>query len=528
MRLLRHPARRSWLTIHPPGFVLAGLTTAALLLFSLSCSPPPVRHITLIHHNDFHAADLPHDVVGEDGGRITLLGAAGLKGLAEAVEDTAAATLWLHAGDEYSGGVLSTLTEGGSQIALARRMGYDVFELGNHEFDYGPDRAAAFRDSAGIPVLGGANLFYENGRPFARSTLDTTIGGVPMRIIGLLPPDLIQLTGKHAHEGLRVTDPDSAVRRLLPRKSRLAVVLSHMGFQRDSLLATRVPEVDVIIGGHSHTVLRRPRLVGPGGEAPGEALTGDGERQRLPGTVIAQAGAHGAWLGVLSLDVRRGDVVSAAGRLLPNDGSLAPPDSALAAFVEAMDRRLASRLDEPIATVAEPLTRSWNRESAMGRWQTDAFRAATGAEIAFQNPGGLRRDWLPGPLTLRDLWETNPFSNTLIVFEMNGEELKRALEHIAGGSFEGLLVSGLTATFDLAEHTVREIMVGGRPLDPEATYRVVTNNYVFGHFEDFFGMPQGERKFNDTGLIDRDALAQAAREQGTIRAPKDVRIRYVE
>ena len=107
------------------------------------------------------------------------------------VRDTIDNALWLYAGDEYMGDPMCSITKGSSQIQICRRLDIDIAVLGNHEFDYGVERAAAFRDSISIPVLGGANLVFKaNGNPFAITHYDTTVASVPMRIIGLVPPGL--------------------------------------------------------------------------------------------------------------------------------------------------------------------------------------------------------------------------------------------------------------------------------------------------------------------------------------------------
>lgn len=503
------------------------LLWVALLIISMviiACNIEP-HHLTILHHNDFHAANSPFKVITAAGDTVTIQGSAGLLGLAKAIRDTAHNSIWLYAGDDYTGTPISSMTKGSSQIQIIRRLSIDVAVLGNHEFDYGTERAEAYRDSIGIPVLGGASLLYQNGKPFALTHYDTTIAEVPIRFIGLLPTALHKLTRKEATGRLKILKPADAVRNLLPDRKCLVVVLSHLGYDDDCSLARQVPEVDVIVGGHQHIALQTPHLIGHDGRLPDSLLTGDNSKNRLPGVVIVQAGSKGHYLGVLNLAVDDGDVISASGKLLANDGSLAKSDLELARFVETLETAYTQSLNDTIGWLVEPMT--CNRhdiENSMGRWVTDGYREATGAQIGFQNPGGLRRDFQAGPLKVRDIWEANPFGNTLVIFEISGAELDEVMKHLATDPLENLLASGLTVSLDMIKKNAEQLRVNGRPVARDQMYRVVTISYIMGHFESFFGVALGQRFVYNTGLIDRDVLIEKAKREKPISPPEDERI----
>lgn len=496
---------------------------AFLLLLSLTSCAAPARRIVILHHNDFHSWNTPWDAVTSKGDSITIQGAGGLNGLARAVMDTSAPAIWLFAGDEFTGTAVSSLTEGASQIQVAGRLGSQIVVLGNHEFDHGLARAEAYRDSIGKVVLGGANLRYRDGRPFTTEFYDAELGGVPFRIIGLVPPNLHLLASGSA--GLEVLEPETAIRKFLPSKNRATIILSHMGVERDSMLAANVPEIDLIVGGHTHATLRKPILIG-GGRSMNDSLP-EFTSGRIPGTLIVQAGAKGIYLGYLSMVIENGDVTDAAGWLLLNDGATAAPDADLAAVAQEIDDRMTGGMKEVIAALTEPLTRQ-GFESTLGRWEADIFRLATGADVAFQNPGGLRRELAAGSLTIRDVFEVNPFGNTLVVFPMTGAELRKVLEKLAADPREYLQASGISATIDLSLKGVADITVGGTPIEAGKSYSVATNSYVWSQFESYFGFERGDRKMTDGGKLDRDIIAEAARKQATISAPQDVRLQYVE
>ena len=504
--------------------ILFPLYMVYFILFS-SCAQQSLQ-ITLLHHNDFHAANTPF-TAKLDTSKYNINGIAGLKGLASAVQDTSAPSMWLFAGDEFTGTPISSMTKGASQIQILQNLGIDVAVIGNHEFDYGTSRAHAYCDSIGVPVLGGANLINPDGTPFTTEFYDTNIGDVPVRIIGLVPPNLYALTGDNATGHLEVLDLAESVRKHLPTPDRLTIALTHVGLPNDVELAEKVPEIDVIIGGHQHAIVEKPIVVSTGGVLEGDDIYGDG-KSRIPGVLVTQAGQRGIFLGVLSLAVKKGDIVAVSGQLLMNDGTLAEPDPKIQKIVDSLEDEFTKSLTDTIAILSADLTRKpWGEESVLGRWITDAYRSATNSEIAFQNPGGIRKNLDAGPLTKRDIWEVNPFGNSLVQFEITGEELSTVFSHIVSMKNEPLVVSGITVTVNKSDLKASDLIINGTPVNPTDTFKVVTNSYVFGHFEKFFGIEKGDRWFYDTGFVDRDILVEAAQKAGTISPLEDLRLKIV-
>lgn len=297
-----------------------------------------------------------------------------------------------------------------------------------------------------------------------------------------------------------------------------------MGLVSDTALARTVPEIDLIVGGHKHAVLHHPMLIGTQGLLCDSLLTGDG-KHRIPGCLVLQAGARGFYLGVLSLLVRAGDIVSASGELLRNDGSAALPDTALANYIESLEESFTQTLDDTIALLTEPLYNyPYGEETSMGRWVTDAFRIRTGVDLAFQNPGGLRKTIDAGRITARDIWEACPFGNSLVIFELTGAEVQQVVDHLADEPREPLLVSGLTVRLDRREKRGIDLKISGMPVDPDIKYRAVTISYIIGHFKEYLGLELGNRYIYDTGILDRDLLIEAARSDSLIVPPVDRRI----
>jgi len=224
---------------------------------------------------------------------------------------------------------------------------------------------------------------------------------------------------------------------------------------------------------------------------------------------------------------RRLNAVSAAGKLLPNDGSLVEVDSSLARYVEQLDTDFTRSMDDTIAFLEAPLlNRPYGEETSMGRWVTDAFRDAFGADLAFQNPGGLRKTINAGPVKIRDIWEACPFGNSMVIFELTGSEVIKLMDHLSSNPREALHVSGLTGVIDYPNKKSSDLKIGGQAIATEKKYKAVTLSYLTGHFEAYFGLKLGDRYLYDTGQIDREVLIEAARTEKTIVPPSDARLRY--
>ena len=284
----------------------------------------------------------------------------------------------------------------------------------------------------------------------------------------------------------------------------LVVVLSHIGVDNDIALAERVPGIDLIVGGHSHTRLT--------------------EARKVNGTWIVQAGSYGRSLGVVDLTVDNDTIASFHYELrdLTPETATVPPDRDLQALVDGYSARIDTVYGEVLTTASTTLTRSYNHESPLGRWVTDALRDGTGADVAFYNGGGLRADLAAGPVTKGSVFNCFPFGNAVMQFEMSGQGLMGViLGNLAADATESrgfLSASGLTWTWHLRNGApeVVEARVGGAPLDLTRTYRIVATSYITEQWQKHLGVEP--HHLESRGYTDFDA-AVAFAAQGPIRDP---------
>jgi 2',3'-cyclic-nucleotide 2'-phosphodiesterase (5'-nucleotidase family) len=475
-----------------------------LLLLVFSTGLWAAEHIRILHWNDFHAQNMPK-IYKRHKKTMRLGGAAVLKAYLEKYGQGKPWVVSVHAGDEFQGTPISTLSRGMSQIEMLNLMRPDVFTLGNHEFDYGRDRLASELKLLKIPVIS-SNIFDKRtGRLFVRPYLIKKVDGVRLGFIGVITPDLFGLTLPRNVRDLEILSPEKTVTKymhVIRDSVDLIVVVSHMGVRRDKELAARVPGIAVIIGGHSHTVLKQPKIVN--------------------GTLICQAGAHGTYLGKLDLwvDTKRDTIVRFNEKLIPMLTDSIQPDPVVAKKVAELEKEVSKKLDVVIAQLKTNWIRGRERaESNIGDWETDAMREAAKTDVAFQNSGGMRKDLYAGPIRKRDFWEINPFGNYLVTFRVTGKELRQILETDVNGKGEFLQVSGLKFTYDSRRpvgHRVLSVWVHGKPLRDSMTYSVCTNNFLAAQMYRNFGIPPQGHPLTRIPGIDRDIFIRAAEKQKVI------------
>ena len=271
------------------------------------------------------------------------------------------------------------------------------------------------------------------------------------------------------------------------------VVLSHSGYNRDMELAASVPGIDVIVGGHSNTLLSntQERAVGP---YPTWVNGPDGGK-----TAIVQAYAYGKFLGELNVTWDdAGQVASAVGEPIVMDSAVAEDAATkqkIAALAEPLDEIRNTVIGATNAAIDGSRDNCRARECQMGNLVADAMLARAedqGIRIAIQNGGGLRASINAGEVTMGEVLAVLPFQNTLSTFQLKGADIVAALENgvsqveDGGGRFPQ--VAGLKLTWNRSMPAnggrITSVEVrdegGFAPIDPDKIYGVVSNNFMRG------------------------------------------------
>lgn len=458
--------------------------------------------LTILHINDFHSRFQPitgsnSDCNAEDDAAGECFG--GIARLKTAIDQRRGAregenVLLLSAGDNFQGSLFYTQYKAEAVTTFFNEMGFDVVATGNHEFDDGPEELARLIDLADYPIVGG-NFDVSN-----EPALDGKISGVIVLNVG---GERVAVIGATTIDTPEIASPgDTVVFQSVEDYVRGAVgaleeagvnkiiVLSHIGYNEDQALAGAVPGVDVVVGGHSHTLLSNS-VEGAAGPYPTLVANPDGKD-----VAVVQAGEYGKYLGEITVTWNDdGDVVSAEGEPMLVDASVTPDDGFVAKVAE-LSGPLEDLKSEVIGTATAPIEGSREvcraMECAMGNLVSDALLdrvADQGVSIAIQNGGGLRASIDAGEITMGEVLTVLPFSNTLATFELSGADIVASLENgvsdIEGGAGRFPQVAGLKYSFDQSQPAGErisdvQVMQDGAwaPIDPEATYGVVTNNYV--------------------------------------------------
>lgn len=441
--------------------------------------------LTILHTNDMHTRFLAEEASWFRTDPKPLVG--GMVALKDRVDRERAAALErgdgalvVDAGDWLTGTPLSDIecegARGGAFIEMMNAIGYDAATIGNHEFDNGLATIPKLIGIAGFDVVS-ANLLVDGQRLAPAPWKIVESGGLRVGVVGLILDDLAKEVAKSQMAGVTVAPVAETARAAIAELdpvTDLIVLLTHQGWEEDSLLATRAAGADVIVGGHSHTRIRHPRQVGD--------------------VLVVQAGSYVRELGRLQLTVADDRVQSWDGELISlMEDEIQAPDAELVALVDGYRARIDAEFAVVVSEATAPFGRDYYKESPLGDLLCDAVREIAGADVALLNSGGLRQDLAAGPVRKLDVKQILPFQNTIVAFDATGAQLLTFLATNAKSSaFEehGILqMSGIACAFRVGDDGVEllESSLGGAPIDPERVYRVATVDYVHGLADKYLG-----------------------------------------
>ncbi|MXQ09605.1 multifunctional 2',3'-cyclic-nucleotide 2'-phosphodiesterase/5'-nucleotidase/3'-nucleotidase [Alphaproteobacteria bacterium GH1-50] len=482
--------------------------------------------ITILHTNDFHDRFEPISRFNsgcseEDNAAGECFGGAAR--MVTAIADAKARNenwLLLDAGDQFQGTLFFQYYKGDVQAEIMNKLGFDAMAVGNHEFNNGPEGLASFVEKVEFPVLmSNADISMEAALSgLIQKSVVIEKAGERIGIVGVTPRNNDELSSPGPN--IIFTDPSPAIQaevdRLTEEGINKIIVLSHSGFATDLVIAQNTTNVDLIVGGHTNTFLSN---TDDGADGP--------YPERMNGVPIVQAYAFGKYLGELQLTFDDGgNVIEAVGEPILIDASVAEDAETKARIAE-----LAEPLDEIRNRVVAQSAgfiegdRSVCRveECAMGNLVADAMLDRVkdlGIDIAFANSGGIRSSIDEGEVTMGEVMTVLPFQNTLATFSASGQTLIDALENgvsqveEVAGRFPQ--VAGMTFTWDPSAEPGSRIVsveVGGQPIDPAATYGVVTNNYVRNGGDGYAMFASAEDAY-DFGPDLADVLAEYMVENG--------------
>jgi 5'-nucleotidase len=535
----------------------------------------PLVHVQILAFNDFHGHLQPPtgtngvvlvppedplasspDAVPTDAG-VSLVPAGGAAYLAAHVARLRSenpATIVVSAGDLTGASpLLSNLYRDEPAILVMNRLGLDLEAVGNHDFDRGlpeltrlqrpgcslGDCDAGSFDGASFQYLAANVIDDATGRTIFPPYAIRDVGGARIAFIGETLVQTPTVTKEGAVRGLSFADEAATANALVPELQKQGVsaivLVLHQGgmqslggpydgcrgFSGDILpiLGRLSPAIEVVLSGHTHQAY--------------DCV--------LQGRLVTSAASYGRLITRidLTIDPAAHRVVEKRARNVPVTRDITP-DAEAARIVQAYADRAASVTGRVVGYVKRTLlgntraARNPSCETPLGDVIADAMRAATGADVAFMNPGGIRADLVatrPGrpdfAVTYGDLFEVQPFGSALVTMTLRGAQIVALLEGQFGSRQEPRILQvsrgfSYLYAFDRAHEraVVSDVRLNGRPIDPARSYRVTVPSFLAAGGDSFVLLKMGQDR--KEGPIDVDALASFLGQVSSARTPLDV------
>lgn len=431
--------------------------------------------------------------------------------------------LFCHAGDCFSPSLMSGFDQGDHIVRLTNMIRPDVFVPGNHEFDFGKDVFLKHMGHAEFPFFA-ANMRQADGAPVAgmKPSMIVQLGPVKLGVVGLA----LATTPEMSQPGDIVFLPEletlkSEAAALRQAGADMLVCVAHTDRAMDNAIV-RSRLVDVLLSGHDHDL----------------AIGYDGR------TVMVESNEEGNFVTAIDFSVSftgegRDRKVAWLPSFRVHDSMTVDPDPEVQTVVDGLEAELSKELDVEIgATAVELDSRTASvrsQETAMGNLVADALRAATKADCAITNGGGIRANKLypaGAKLTRRDILTELPFGNTSVMVELKGADIRAALENgvsqleAHGGRFPQ--VSGMTVTVDAQAAPgarIQAVTIDGAPLDPDRIYSLASNNFMLAGGDGYTALGRGKVLIGATdGRLMAGEVMNFVRAEGTVRTGVEGRI----
>lgn len=378
-------------------------------------------------------------------------------------------TFVFDSGDLFSGNIFFNMYRGVKEIELMNRIDCQAMTLGNHEFDHGDELLSRLDDFAAFPIVS-TNISYRNPADAdelvpLKDKLVFDMAGRPLYVLGLTTLETEEVASPT--DNVVFEDHRQALKRTLSEMDKQAhiVLLSHLGYNQDVQLAAEFPEINVIFGGHTHTILKEPSQVGS--------------------VSICQAGQYGRFVGHLSLRFFADGRHEVLAYDLIEVEQLTEEDRAVKAIIDQMKSERDAAFSQPIATLPQAL--DGERDSIR---QGVSNLAPVICQALFERAGqlglqpdgavingfGIRMSLNAGPIYYSDVVKVLPFSKRVLLVSIKGQDLMSSLSTGLYPQLHGISRQG------------DDFLVNGRAIEPDTSYQIVTNSFVWSgkdNYDDF-------------------------------------------
>ena len=474
-------------------------------------------------------------------------GYAGLEQIRDGLVAQGNVVILVDDGDNIQGEPIGTMTKGEALVELMNEAGYEIAIPGNHEFDYGMDQFLSLTEKAKFQYI--SCNFNKDGELVFEPYVIKELGGAKVAFVGVTTPKtLTSSTPKYFQNekgefvyGFFQDETGEGVYKAVQKAvddaradgAEYVIVLGHMGNEEECRPWTyadvieNTTGIDAFLDGHSHDTE----------QVTMKNKDGEDVIRSACGTKLACVGyCRIAGDGKITAGVYKWNNDISAPELLgiTNDMSKAV-DKASNALNEKLKEVVATTqvkltINDPEAVDenGKPIRMVRRAETNLGDLCADAYRAQSGADIAFVNGGGVRVNIEAGDITLNDILKVHPFGNAMCVIEVTGQQILDALEWgaraVPGENGGFLQVSGLTYEIHTyidtpckqdentlfagieGERRVQNVLVNGKPIDPKATYTLASHDYMLLNQGDGYSMFGGCKLLQDRVKLDNQVL----------------------
>ncbi len=445
------------------------------------------KKFTILHSNDMHG-DFLAEVQGKEGKLIG--GLALLSGYINKVRQEEENVLYVIAGDMVQGSLIDSEYKGISTIEIMNYLAPDVVALGNHEFDYGLPHLLFLEKMANFPVVN-ANLYISKyNKRLMQPYLILNKAGFDILFTGIITEKVMDSIKQDALISSFVTLEEASreVGKITNAYKNddidLTILLTHIGFESDVELAKLLrPEwgVDIIIGGHSHTILEKPA-----------------EENNI---LIAQAGVGSDQIGRFDIvvDDDTNSIIEYKWQLIPIDSNLAEPDRKLEEYIASFKEEVDRKYNTIVCKFAVELTHPKREvETSLGNLVADAFGEGAECDVMLVGSGSIRTKEMGPLVTLRDLLSCFPYDDALTRYTISGENLRKIFSHIMrtenrDGEGECYQVnSRVKAVYSDERHELVSLKIKGDEVSNTELYTICIQGFHFNNAASYLNITQEE------------------------------------
>lgn len=448
---------------------------------------PMLERITLLHSNDMHG-DFLAEVKSRDGCLIG--GLALLSGYINRVRTENENVLYVISGDMVQGSLIDSEFKGISTIEIMNYLAPDVVTLGNHELDYGLTHLLFMEKIATFPIVN-ANLYIRKyNKRLMRPHVIIRCGGLNVLFIGVITEEVLMSLRQERQIGsfISLEEAGQEIGKICNAFKNedvdLTIILTHIGYENDLKLARMLDPrwgVDIIIGGHSHTVLRQPA--------------------KENGILIAQAGIGTDQIGRFDLviDEASNSIREWNWQLVPIDNSHCRPDKELQEYIDSYQDVIDQKYGKIICRFAQKLLHpKREEETPLGNLFADILAERCNADMALLSSGSIRGNELGPIVTLGDVRRIFPYDGPLHKVKVTGGQLKTALELIMkpenrnseGNCYQ--VSRDVRAEYNDVERRIVSFSLHGHQISDESSYSLALQDYSFHNAAKIFGLDQEE------------------------------------